>query len=111
MLVYIYYVRSCKMYIINSTGCLFVGSETRSEDRWYQEWAAFFARAVFRRQYVRKYLYIYMYIYIYGIPPGAYPFIYTSLSFYVGCDPGERGALNLPQFRHLPLYLYLVKLL
>ena len=24
---------------------------------------------------------------------------------------GRGGALNLPQFRHLPLYLYLVKLL
>ena len=27
-------------------------------------------------------------------PPGTYPFIYTSLSFYVGCGPGERGCLK-----------------
>ena len=35
-----------------------------------------------------------MYMYIYGIPPGTYPLICNSLSFYVGCGPGERGCLK-----------------
>ena len=34
---------------------------------------------------------MYIYIYIWYPPPGTYPFIYTSLSFYAGCGPGESG--------------------
>ena len=36
----------------------------------------------------------YMSIYIYGIPPGTYPFIFTYLSLYVGCGPGDKGCLK-----------------